>query len=127
MTFKEKLAMEHPDKICPCVEGGCIGCPGDYGYEFSHECRDDCYDCWNREIPGTSADIGNLTALIDRVASRRDISVSIFIHGETISISVYPYPDPADEPKNPTAEAYKNLLNGNTVEALAYLEEALAE
>lgn len=55
MTFKEKLAMEHPDQIRSDCEGGCVGCPGDYHYDIER-CTDpdgNCERCWNREIPGT--------------------------------------------------------------------------
>ena len=53
MTFKEKLAKEHPDKIvCDTI----MKCPDYYGYETNDEslaaCRRyDCDECWNREIP----------------------------------------------------------------------------
>jgi hypothetical protein len=71
--------------------------------------------------------ICTLRELIDRVANCGDISINIFMAGEVTSISIYPHPDPADEPKNPTAEAYKFLLAGDTASALVCLEEALAE
>ena len=55
MTCREKLAMEHPDKITS--EGYCIGCPSNYGYLSDpnpERCsRLLCIDCWNREIPET--------------------------------------------------------------------------
>lgn len=53
MTCREKLAMEHPEKIDPTCEGGCVGCPGDYGYlkDPSYCCISYCANCWNREIP----------------------------------------------------------------------------
>lgn len=53
MTCKERLAVEHPDKITP--EGDCVGCPSAYGYmqDPGSECCDGmlCVDCWDREIP----------------------------------------------------------------------------
>lgn len=61
MTFKEKLAIEHPDKVDHRCEGGCMGCPSEYGYE-NESCRPcasevvSCTDCWKREIPGTEPD-----------------------------------------------------------------------
>lgn len=139
MTFREKLASEHPEKIKPEAMGACLGCPHEYGYEFktdgpcSEKYEYSCYECWNREIPGTEptkknlADTATLTDLINRVATKKDISISIFIRGDATSISIYPHPDPADGTKNPTAEAYKSLLAGDTVGALEYLGEALAE
>ena len=56
MTFKEKLAIEHPDKLDDNCAGGCWGCPGNYGYEErmpGHCTKMLCDECWNREIPGT--------------------------------------------------------------------------
>lgn len=55
MTYREKLQQEHPDRI----DGGyALGCPDNYGYETVEESLDvcwklECYECWNREIPGT--------------------------------------------------------------------------
>lgn len=56
MTFKEKLAIEHPDKLDPRCGGGCLGCPSDYGYCGGSPCNEayvSCTECWNREIPET--------------------------------------------------------------------------
>lgn len=58
MTFKEKLTKEHPNRIGPDYDGGCEGCPHNYGYE-QHRTNSDwcishtCTECWNREMPGT--------------------------------------------------------------------------
>jgi len=55
MTFKEKLAKEHPEKLGK-GSGGCIGCPHEYGYAENYDCEGvDCLTCWNREIPNTPA------------------------------------------------------------------------
>lgn len=59
MTCREKLMIEHPDKICEVFYGGCIGCPNFYGYlPVPFYCPDDevgnretCTKCWDREIP----------------------------------------------------------------------------
>lgn len=63
MTFKEKLAKEHPSKVIDTAVGGCVGCPHDYDYEkysdneefcASREpVEEHCRECWNREIPET--------------------------------------------------------------------------
>ena len=58
MTFKEKLAKEHPENIIPYCDGGCVGCPKSYGYEENLYCGDGreyaseakCTECWDREI-----------------------------------------------------------------------------
>lgn len=54
MTFREKLAKEHPGCIHPIWDSGCDGCPHDYGYEPEFDCEGlTCKDCWSREIPMT--------------------------------------------------------------------------
>lgn len=55
MTFREKLAQEHPDCITAFEAGGCKGCPHTYGYEAESPCRKmgTCRECWNREMPMT--------------------------------------------------------------------------
>lgn len=52
MTFKEKLAQEHPEKLDKECDSGCVGCPYEYGYEENYDCEGvDCLTCWNRETP----------------------------------------------------------------------------
>lgn len=52
MTFKEKLAQEHPEKLDKGCDSGCVGCPYEYGYEENYDCEGvDCLTCWNREMP----------------------------------------------------------------------------
>lgn len=65
MTFKEKLAMEHPEAIDDGEFGGCFSCPHTYGYNDeanalcnTNGCCDNekindetCSECWNREMP----------------------------------------------------------------------------
>lgn len=62
MTAREKLAIEHPEKLDDVEPGGCIGCPNDYGYLPDFEfCKNNdgrhgdlferCKKCWDREIP----------------------------------------------------------------------------
>ena len=53
MTCREKLKIEHPNKIDSSCNGGCAGCPHMYGYlPMRDKCIDiDCYKCWDREIP----------------------------------------------------------------------------
>lgn len=56
MTYKEKLAIEHPENISDSAIGGAYSCPYLYDYE-KYENRpcagtdSDCTKCWNREIP----------------------------------------------------------------------------
>ena len=57
MTFREKLAIEHPSEVYEACEGGCFGCPVDYDYEpgplipWCTTERGGCTACWDREIP----------------------------------------------------------------------------
>lgn len=55
MTFKERLSLEHLNRVDNKYVGGCAGCPKTYGYEAQLECNFEspnaCRECWNREIP----------------------------------------------------------------------------
>lgn len=57
MTYKERLKIEHPEKVNSMFDGGCCDCPHTYGYEecSSSSCKSNggkgCEYCWNREIP----------------------------------------------------------------------------
>ena len=62
MTAREKLAIEHPEKLDDVEPGGCLGCPEDYGYladadfctnnyDRYGELFERCKKCWDREIP----------------------------------------------------------------------------
>lgn len=56
MTYREKLAQEHPECVGNQHRGGCKDCPTDYGYEEGIHCHtvgDDCTACWDGEIPET--------------------------------------------------------------------------
>lgn len=61
MTCREKLKIEHPEKVDHDAWGGCSGCPHIYGYLPAPDyCSDDsmrpnerCTKCWDRVIPGT--------------------------------------------------------------------------
>lgn len=64
MTFKEKLAIEHPGCIDESYEAGCSMCPSCYGYESYDDSEKNCLSndgkgcdyCWNREIPEEEKD-----------------------------------------------------------------------
>lgn len=60
MTFREKLAQEHPDCVGGRYDGGCRLCPYIYGYEnlenllpVCRKLKGNCEACWDREIPET--------------------------------------------------------------------------
>ena len=71
MTFREKLAKEHPECVDESFDGGCKSCPHVYGYETRDEsdkfCRSRCVKCWDREIPETK-EIEKPTKIADAVA-----------------------------------------------------------
>lgn len=57
MTCREKLKLEHPELVDAQYDGGCKGCPYEYGY-IDTGCSTaslhmSCTECWDREIPGT--------------------------------------------------------------------------
>ena len=67
MTAREKLVMEHPEKLDDLELGGCMGCPEDYGYLLDADfCMsgvdrygdlfERCKKCWDREIPEETKD-----------------------------------------------------------------------
>lgn len=61
MTYKQKLQIEHPDRVDSYWSGGCYLCPHNYGYCDPTEglCHKKnrtpgetiCTRCWNREAP----------------------------------------------------------------------------
>lgn len=54
MTCREKLKIEHPEKIDKWYTGGCYGCPHSYGYAkeliYCDENDETCAQCWDREV-----------------------------------------------------------------------------
>ena len=54
MTCREKLAIEHPEKLDRKLLGGCAGCPNKYGYAKKPEwCENgdfSCWECWDRKV-----------------------------------------------------------------------------
>lgn len=71
MTCREKLMLEHPEHVGSIFEGGCEGCPAEYGYiseagVFKKECltvhrKGSCYDCWNRPVENTESNTETIT------------------------------------------------------------------
>lgn len=79
MTFKERLAIEHPECADDDFHAGRIGCPYGYGYETREEsrknCGDPCEKCWNREIPVDEFKPG------DKVRLRKGLKVGCEYNG----------------------------------------------
>lgn len=65
MTCREKLALEHPDRVNMGFVGGCIGCPSsyehldipDYCEDVNIPAKERCTMCWGREIPETEVSV----------------------------------------------------------------------
>ena len=61
MTCREKLEIEHPEKLDRKLLGGCVGCPHKYGYAKKPEwCENGmfrCWECWDREVEGVETDV----------------------------------------------------------------------
>ena len=73
MTCREKLRLEHPDKINPSSWGGCERCPSTYGYlpdpdicGNKHRGEKGCIICWDREIPEEKGETDMITAYVPR-------------------------------------------------------------
>ena len=54
MTYREKLAIEHPEKVHSGFLEECDGCPHTYGYaqkpEWCKPTEEICRKCWDREV-----------------------------------------------------------------------------
>lgn len=82
MTCREKLAIEHPEKIDPDEYGGCVYCPNSYGYldppdycgsgvDLSKDEYDaNCTKCWDREIPDPFA--APTPEMIEKIADKME-------------------------------------------------------
>ena len=60
MTYRQKLAQEHPESVGEEHAGGCRGCPHNYGYDRRRPAEDwcgtcTCKECWDREMPEEDA------------------------------------------------------------------------
>lgn len=90
MKFREKLAMEHPERVSGRFIGGCDGCPNHYRYEKDEEStkaclKHTCEQCWNREIPDSrkKQTKTNQDFIQDDITDKEDIEEKIY---ETESI-----------------------------------------
>ena len=55
ITYRDLLRRDHPDDVDPIYEGGCHGCPSNYGYcdmedQVSHCTCTSCRACWDRRV-----------------------------------------------------------------------------
>lgn len=75
MTCREKLRLEHPDRLDHTQYGGTIDCPKDYGYMDQPDwCRINdatCTRCWDREIPERDVEDPGAKYLAHRLAALR--------------------------------------------------------
>jgi hypothetical protein len=114
MTYREKIIMTDPDAIDQYCDGGVKGCPGTYFknaplWSGNHctEFGDECEICWNQEMPETEEKetkkpSETVLEWLDRVAERKDKSISIYISPDgSISVDVYPEKQEFEEPTFP--------------------------
>ena len=61
MTCREKMAIEHPEKVDFEYVGGCYGCPHIYGYaqkpEWCKPTEEICRKCWEREVEEVKTEV----------------------------------------------------------------------
>ena len=65
MTYAERIKVEHPEKLNPCLYGGVSGCPGYYwegapnGFKDYYRCigAAKCFECWNSPAPPRKAKV----------------------------------------------------------------------
>ena len=55
MKAIEFMKLMHPNMVNMCANGGCYGCPEDYGIQLVPEpgrkcCMSNCNYCWNSEV-----------------------------------------------------------------------------
>lgn len=55
ITYRDLLRRDHPEGVDPIFEGGCCGCPSNYGYcdmedQISHCTCTSCRACWDRRV-----------------------------------------------------------------------------
>ena len=78
MTCREKLKMEHPEKLDGKVLGGCVGCPHTYGYAKKPEWCENlgfiCWECWDREVE-TDMETDVKTEVENGIKSSGDMTV----------------------------------------------------
>ena len=103
MTYREKLAKEHPEKIDDKEWGGCKGCPSSYGYEPLLGCseggNENCTTCWDREIPEEKP--------ADKPATHSVSSGRGEARDETNPIYITIHTNLVDDPANVIAEMFK--------------------
>lgn len=102
MTCREKLMLEHPNRVDEKWTGGCFNCPDTYDYLPDPDYCEGrgvptlCRKCWDREIPGTE-DKKNLPydiyKLIDDCIAKKDRYITIFTTDIGTKVSVYPLLD----------------------------------
>ena len=86
MTCREKLAMEHPERIDVGYNGDCIGCPSQLGYASKPEwCKpidEYCTKCWDREVEGVETDVETKVDNEVKTEVETDVDSGIKSNGE---------------------------------------------
>lgn len=104
MTYREKLAKEHPDKIDETKLGGCVGCPVAYGYDDEPTpgfCQGiTCQECWDREIPEEKPDDKPVTHAVPS-------GLNMETRDETNPIYITVHTNPIGDPDAVIADVFK--------------------
>lgn len=114
MTFKERLEIEHPEKM---FVGECTGCPQKYNYEISSiknfiidDGKGGTY-CWNRKIPVEKFKIG------DKVKLRKGLKIDgIYFNNDKATDGIKFFDSMVFEGEQEIKEILPNgniLLSGN--------------
>lgn len=102
MTFRDKLAQEHPKCIDSRLVSGCEGCPHDYGYEPEFACGSmPCKDCWSREMPMTPEEQEANDGGRPQAAPTEDAPAIRL--PDSVTVRIGPENDPVNHPSHYTA------------------------
>lgn len=83
-TFRDRLKKEHPECVSSIFDGGCKGCPRDYGYESWRDalkaCKGtnhDCTACWDREVTSSNELIEKQCRYLEAQAAKIGVDVVV--------------------------------------------------
>lgn len=115
MTFKEKLAHDHPEKSKLDLPSLVVGCPHEYGYENVQDSIDNCIvnggkgcrHCWNREMPEERKES------MENLKEKMDITTFVLLRDGKIGLVFM----------NPNSEDGKAIYNPLHIGCITYLSD----
>lgn len=130
MTYKEKIAIERPDKISEQWWGGVDGCPGNYFREGDGApicggptclgCgSDECTKCWNTEMPEEKKPetetkykpSESILEFLDKARDRGDMTIRIAVdttNNDIVEVWVSPDRNPEEEEETTSEIGQRN-------------------